>query len=74
MISDSPYKFRDAILSPGQGILGGCVGSLLMLVLLAILEPVSGVSLRGAPEQVGQVCPWGCGGTSPVAAGLGVHL
>jgi len=74
MISDSPYRFRDAVLSPGRGIFAGGVGSLLMLGLLVILEPLSGLSPAHALEAIGVACPWDCGGSSPVARGITVHL
>jgi hypothetical protein len=45
MISDSPYKVNEAALSPGAGILAGIFASALMLGVVWILQPVSGIPL-----------------------------
>jgi hypothetical protein len=44
MISDSPYDVGAPVLTPLKGIIAGTAAALAMLILLALVQPVSGVS------------------------------
>jgi uncharacterized protein DUF6789 len=60
MLSDSPYHTRGPALTPGGGALAGLAGSLLMLLVIAVLAPLSGLSLRELFMRIGQaVLPHG---------------
>lgn len=78
MVTDSPYDINDLVLSPFAGIMAGLIASLIMLVVVMLFEPYSGVSLETILTQLGtlvlpkrfeQVAP-----TTLVMIGLGVHL
>lgn len=55
MISDSTYDFEDTILPPRFGLVAGLVAATLMLVLVFVFQPITGLSVRGLLAQVGTV-------------------
>ncbi len=55
MIADSPYDFSGLLLKPIVGIVVGLVGAGLMLGVLAVLEPLTGLSPAHLLSQVTQV-------------------
>ncbi len=55
MIADSPYDFSGLLLKPLVGVVIGLIGAGLMLGVLAILEPLTGLSPAYLLSQVTQV-------------------
>ncbi len=65
MISDSPYDVGAPVLTPLKGILAGLVAAFAMLLMLALLQPVSRVAPDAFLAQIGQVfMPGGEPGTA----------
>ncbi len=78
MISDSPYQQRTLVLSPRAGIAAGIFGSGVMLVVILLLGPVSGLPLEKALLLMGGALGPRAGGSPGDApfwgVGLGLHL
>lgn len=78
MVSDSPYKVNDLALSPLMGIITGLLAALLMLGVVALMQPYSGLSVEGVLRQFGTlVLPKRFEQVEPMTLvwiGLGVHL
>jgi hypothetical protein len=55
VIADSPYRADEPALTPGGGALAGIVGSLLMLLALVLLQPVSGLSMTDLLVRIARV-------------------
>jgi len=55
MVSDSPYRTREPVLTPAWGIVAGLAGSLLMLLVIVLLRPISGLSAQDLLIRAGQV-------------------
>lgn len=73
MIADSPYRADEPALTPSGGALAGIVASLLMLIAILLLQPVSGLSVGDLLIRIARtILP---GGTSlrpdsmPIAGG-----
>jgi hypothetical protein len=54
LLSDSPYQTNEPVLSPGGGMVAGVTGSLLMLVVISLLRPFSGLSAVDLLIRLGQ--------------------
>lgn len=54
MISDSPYQTNEPLLTPGGGFLAGAAASLVMLLVIAFLQPYSGLSVRDLLIRIGE--------------------
>jgi hypothetical protein len=54
LLSDSPYETNEPVLSPGGGMLAGVAGSLLMLLVISLLRPYSGLSAGDLLIRLGQ--------------------
>lgn len=78
MVSDSPYKVSDLILSPLAGIITGVLASLVMLGIVALMEPYSGMSIHTVLSQFGTLVLHqrfeGIEPQSMLLIGLGVHI
>ena len=75
MISDSPYDTGDLVLKPVVGVTSGVGAALLMLLLIQVLYPVSGLSSRSALAQIGSVvAPSDATQSALILTGLAVHL
>lgn len=73
VIADSDYQVSDLVLTPGKGALFGLAGSVVMLAVVFLLQPLTGRGLEQVLGQVGGLLlPQGTPGA--VAAGLVVHL
>jgi hypothetical protein len=55
MISDSPYVVGGPVLTPFKGIVAGIAAALIMLVLLGLVQPVSGVAPAAWLSQIGRL-------------------
>lgn len=55
MISDSPYDVGAPVLTPFKGIVAGIAAALVMLVLLALVQPMSGVAPSAWLAQIGRL-------------------
>lgn len=78
MIADSPYDYSGLLLKPVLGIVIGLVGAGLMLLVLAIFEPLTGLSPADMLSQITQVllsdkAASSCAGCDPWV-GLAGHL
>ena len=78
MIADSPYDFSGLILKPLAGAIIGVLGAGGMLVVVALSQPLSGLSTANVLSQITlAVLPASleasCGQCGPVV-GLSVHL
>lgn len=78
MVTDSPYDINDLALSPFAGLMVGLIASLIMLSVVMLFQPYSGISVENVlkplatlvlPKRFEQVEP-----TTLVMIGLGVHL
>ncbi|MBC7911039.1 MAG: hypothetical protein H7Y30_11095 [Pyrinomonadaceae bacterium] len=78
MISDSPYKVDEMALSPFAGMFAGLVAAFLMLGIVILMEPYSGLSVESVlrqfatlvlPKRFEQMEP-----NTLMLIGLGVHL
>lgn len=73
MIADSPYRADEPALTPGEGALAGVVASLLMLLAILLLQPISGLSVTDLLARVARVSlPSGATarfGSMPLAGG-----
>lgn len=75
MVSDSPYDTGELVLKPGIGAVAGIGGALLMLALLQVFYPVSGLSASSVLAQIGSVvASAGTAQSGLVVIGLVVHL
>ena len=54
MISDSPYGAEESVLTLEQGVLAGVLAALLMLLAIALLHPLSGMSVRDLLTRIGE--------------------
>jgi hypothetical protein len=71
LISDSPYRSGELVLPPLGGLAGGLVGSVLMLFVVAVLEPLSHIAVSDVLSSIG-VLVTGAGAadpSSPLVAG-----
>lgn len=60
MLSDSPYRMKESALTPGGGIVTGLAASLVMLLVISLLRPFSGLSVSDLLAHVEQaVIPGG---------------
>ena len=78
MIADSPYDFSGLILKPLTGAIVGILGAGGMLAVVAVCEPLSGLSVARMLSQITlAVLPapleTACGGCDPIV-GLSAHL
>jgi len=78
MIADSPYDFSGLLLKPIVGVVIGLIGASFMLAVLAIFEPVTGLSPAYLLSQIAQVLlpdsiAANCQGCDP-SVGLAGHL
>lgn len=55
MITDSPYDFRDLPLTPSVGAGAGMVAAGIMLGVMFLLQPLSGVRLASLLSQIGHL-------------------
>jgi hypothetical protein len=55
MISDSPYQFKGLALTVRAGAVAGVAGALIMVGVLAVLQPVSGLPLSWVLGRIGRV-------------------
>lgn len=55
MISDSPYSSEGFVLNPLVGLLVGAIAALLMIPVLFVLQPVSGLQLNDVLADAGTV-------------------
>lgn len=78
MISDSPYNLDDLVLSPLGGILAGLFAAFVMLSVVVVLQPYSGISVEQILGQYARfVLPErfeNMQATTLLGIGLGVHL
>jgi hypothetical protein len=78
MIADSPYEHHEVVLTSRAGAIGGLMGASMMLMLLVILQPASGISHMEVLRHVGEVMlPASYLSASSVVAlviGLTLHL
>jgi hypothetical protein len=74
MISDSPYDVGAPVLTPFRGIIAGIAAALAMLVLLALLQPVSGVSPEAWLALIGGIVMPGAEANLALQAGAMLHL
>lgn len=69
LVSDSPYRTHEPILTPTGGVLAGVAALMLMLFVIALLQPFSGVSVRDLLIRTGDaVFPRGVSGGSILAS------
>jgi hypothetical protein len=75
VLSDSPYQTREPALTAGGGALAGLAGSLLMLLVISVLGPLSGFSLGELLMRIGQaVIPHGnLGHANPLVLATGLY-
>lgn len=65
MIADSPYRAGDPALPPGKGAAAGIVASLLMLLVMLLLHPRSGLSVNDLLIRIAQTMLPGVMGWRP---------
>ena len=54
MLSDSPYRMKEPALTPGWGLVAGLAASLLMLLAISLIRPLSGLSASDLLARIGQ--------------------
>lgn len=78
MVSDSPYKVDHLALSPLTGVITGILGAFLMLGVVGLMQPYSGLSIEAVLAQFGTlVLPKRfeqISLTSLMSIALGVHI
>lgn len=75
MIADAPYRFGEFALRPRAGAGAGLFGAVLMLGILAVLSPASGLQVSEVLTRIASVIPLGghLAATPTQMLGLGVH-
>jgi hypothetical protein len=78
MVSDSPYDINELVLSPLMGMTAGLFAAFVMLSVLVVLQPYSGLSVEFVLQQFGTlVLPKRAeqiNTTTLMGIGLGVHI
>jgi len=73
LVSDSPYNSQDMVVSHRLGAVSGMAASLLMLALVFVLKPLSGISVSELLIPMGSFLPLS-DQVHVVATGLAVHV
>lgn len=71
MISDSPYEAGELALKPAAGIAAGILGGLVMLAIVQILGPISGIGIGDVLGAIGMAL---MPGSQVVLVGMMLHL
>src|SRR5574340_923415 len=74
MISDSPYQARVPVLSGWGGLGAGVVAAVAMIVLLALLQPISAMPPLQLLTDIGKSLAPNAGSDGWPWIGLGVHF
>jgi hypothetical protein len=78
MISDSPYHVDRSMLTPWAGMATGLVAAMVMIVLIALLQPVSGLGWVETLIKIGRVflplSAYPIGDGTVALIGLGFHF
>lgn len=74
MISDSPYDVGAPVLTPIKGIIAGIAAALAMLILIALVQPVSGVSPAAWLALIGRTVLPAAEANLTLQAGAALHI
>ncbi|HEX9075480.1 MAG TPA: DUF6789 family protein [Anaerolineae bacterium] len=74
MISDSPYDVGAPVLTPIKGIIAGIAAALAMLILIALVQPVSGVSPAAWLALIGRMVLPSAEANLTLPAGSALHI